>query len=187
MSRVFFTADQHFDHEGIIRICQRKNPYTGQLFSNVAEMNKVMIELWNDVVSPRDIVYCLGDFAHHSNAESSRKIFGKLNGQKHLLIGNHDKEYVRELPWGTPAEHMKFKTVDGISITMCHYGLVTWPGFHNGSISLYGHSHGNLAGTDRRLDVGVDCWNFMPVDLEMILERMKTLPPHWGEDKSIED
>ena len=36
----YFTSDQHFGHENIIRFCQR--PFRG-----AAEMNEVLVEKWN--------------------------------------------------------------------------------------------------------------------------------------------
>ena len=52
----FFTGDQHFDHANIIRFCNRP-------FTSVEEMNETIIENWNSIVSNKDDVYCLGDFA----------------------------------------------------------------------------------------------------------------------------
>jgi calcineurin-like phosphoesterase family protein len=41
---------------------------------------------------------------------------------------------------------------------------------------LYGHSHGRLPGTRTSLDVGVDCWSYLPVTLDEIRDRLATLP-----------
>jgi hypothetical protein len=38
------------------------------------------------------------------------------------------------------------------------------------------HSHGGLAGDSQSLDVGVDCWDFRPVTLREIKERLATMP-----------
>ena len=43
---------------------------------------------------------------------------------------------------------------------------------HRGDIHLYGHSHGNLPGTAASTDVGVDCFDFAPVTLDRICERL---------------
>jgi calcineurin-like phosphoesterase family protein len=51
-----------------------------------------------------------------------------------------------------------------------------WPEQRRGAIQLYGHSHGRLPGTSLSIDVGVDCWNFMPVNLKQILGHIKELP-----------
>ena len=47
--KYFFTSDSHFHHANIIKYCNRP-------FSSVEEMNQVMIERWNEVVKPDDVV-----------------------------------------------------------------------------------------------------------------------------------
>ena len=55
-SRVFFTSDTHFSHATIIKFCQRP-------FKDVSHMNDELVQRWNEVVGPDDIVFHLGDFA----------------------------------------------------------------------------------------------------------------------------
>jgi calcineurin-like phosphoesterase family protein len=57
MTNVYFTADQHFGHAGIIGLCKRP-------FRSVEEMDEAMIANWNAVVGPDDEVWHLGDFAY---------------------------------------------------------------------------------------------------------------------------
>lgn len=80
---VFFTADQHFDHERIIEYCDRP-------FRTVKEMNEALIENWNSVVQKNDKVFVLGDFAL-SNRENIIKYGKALRGNKVLILGNHDR------------------------------------------------------------------------------------------------
>lgn len=51
----WFISDTHFSHNNIIR-------YTGRPFQSVDEMNEKLIENWNALVEPQDIVFFLGDF-----------------------------------------------------------------------------------------------------------------------------
>lgn len=53
---IFITADHHFHHKNIIEYC-------GRPFKTVEEMDKSMIEKWNNKVSKDDLVIHLGDFA----------------------------------------------------------------------------------------------------------------------------
>ena len=48
---VWFVSDTHFDHENIIKYCNRP-------FADVNEMNETLIKNWNNVVKPNDIVFC---------------------------------------------------------------------------------------------------------------------------------
>ena len=53
--KFWYSSDSHFHHRRIIEYCSRP-------FPSVEEMNQVMIERWNEVVKPDDIVYHCGDF-----------------------------------------------------------------------------------------------------------------------------
>jgi calcineurin-like phosphoesterase family protein len=39
---------------------------------------------------------------------------------------------------------------------------------YKGAYNLHGHSHGQLAAMRRQADVGVDVWEFKPIDFETI-------------------
>lgn len=90
----FFTADQHFGHANIIRFEQanRRNQ-TGRLFRSVEEMDEYIIQQWNATVTPADTVYCLGDFSFKQSTMEA--IAPRLNGEKILIVGNHDPFYKR--------------------------------------------------------------------------------------------
>ena len=78
---IFFTSDHHFSHANVIKYCKR--PY-----QNIEEMNQDMVRLWNETVAPTDTVYYLGDFSLWKLAPA--KYLPMLNGEKHLIAGNHD-------------------------------------------------------------------------------------------------
>ncbi len=79
----YFTSDHHFGHANIIT-------YAGRPFMNTQDMNETMVAKWNDTVTDDDVVYHLGDFAMGSINETL-KFVEKLNGTKHLIMGNHDR------------------------------------------------------------------------------------------------
>jgi calcineurin-like phosphoesterase family protein len=168
IGKVFFTADTHFGHAGVIRMCKRD-------FPDVQAMDQGMIAAWNAVIGPRDVVFHVGDFAHDCTAEHMRRVFHKLNGQKHLIRGNHDRKHVQDLPWISQHD-MLHVTVDGQRMHLCHYGLRTWPGIWKGAIHLYGHSHGRLPGNTRSMDIGVDAVGYLPLELEHIKAKLALMP-----------
>lgn len=133
---------------------------------NVVEMmDKWLVDLWNSQVTKKDTVYILGDFSFHT-AEENKQLLGKLNGNKFLILGNHDGNsdslvnYFRQI---TQIKEVKYKDESGemFCFELCHYAMVTWNRKEHGTIQLHGHSHGNLDGfneenPDLRVDVGLD-------------------------------
>lgn len=161
---IWFTSDQHFSHSNIIDYCNRP-------FDDVNEMNEEIIDRHNEVVGPNDTVYNLGDFAFFRNADITEWI-DLLNGKQVFIKGNHDKWLgADELPQIleiTP----RVKNGHKQKVIMCHYPLASWNGSFHGSIHVFGHCHGNYEPKGKSLDVGVDCWDFYPVSLEQIEEKL---------------
>ena len=83
-SQTYLISDLHLDHENIIRYCARP-------FSDVEEMNKVLVENWNRIVSPNDTVYFLGDMSYGRDSHDSSFWVKKLNGKIIFIPGNHDR------------------------------------------------------------------------------------------------
>lgn len=162
---VFFTSDTHFGHARSIELCRRP-------FADVVEMRETMIANWNAVVRADDEVYHLGDFAYRCDGAEVERIFDRLNGKKHLIPGNHDSLSVcTGLEWKSVADICPL-TVEGQRVVLCHYPLLEWQGYYRQAIHLFGHVHGNRPGVGRSCDVGVDSWDFRPVRLSEILERI---------------
>lgn len=166
---VFFTGDTHYGHSRIIE-------YSHRPFDDVDEMNEMLIQNWNSVVKPGDLVYHLGDFAL-CDAEHSTKIVKRLNGQKYLVFGNHDKALRKDksfLGHWIWAKDMADITVGSQRIVLLHYAMLVWNQSHRGAWQLHGHSHGSLEESPNRLqaDVGVDCWNQFPVSFDELAKKM---------------
>lgn len=164
---VFFTSDTHFNHKKALAF--RKN------FQSLEEMDETLIRLWNDVVKKNDLVYHLGDFAFARGQGVVKSLLNRLNGQVHLILGNHDRDMnVEDKSLFQYVGMAKYIKVQDQRIYLHHTACLIWWGSHRGSWHLYGHSHGSLPDpTDRKaLDVGVDCNNFQPVHFDEISKRM---------------
>lgn len=162
----FLTSDTHFGHARIIELCQRP-------FASVEEMDEIMVERWNRVVGPRDEVWHLGDFAHHS--VNMARLFDRLNGRKNLIVGNHDNDETAESGW-LAVEQMHTIKLNKRKIVLCHYPIEEWDGFFRGSLHAHGHQHKKtrttlfVDGRPRRSDVGVDANGFFPVAADELIE-----------------
>lgn len=174
---IWFTSDSHYFHRAVIEYCNRP-------FSSVEEMNEALIVNWNHIVSPKDTIYHLGDFAF-CKPDKAIEIGKRLNGKKHLIFGNHDK-YLRKSKeflelWESTQDLKEIKVPDETAptgtrrIVMCHYAMRVWNSSHYGAIHCFGHSHNTLKEdlNSLSLDVGVDGWDYTPVSFTQILEKLK--------------
>lgn len=164
---IYFTSDLHLGHRGIIRMQDRP-------FADLKEMNRVLIYNYNAVVGKDDIVYILGDIAHHLPVEDVNEMIRKLKGRKILIKGNHDKNYDCSLF----EEICDFKTVslNGRYFALMHYPMLSWPKKSSGSIQVHGHIHSheeyNLQNKKEgvlRYDAGVDANDFFPVSVKRLI------------------
>lgn len=182
--RTFFTSDLHFNHENVIK-------HSARPFKDAAHMQEVLIDNWNLAVAPNDQIWCLGDFCftrgRNKDTALVENILSRLNGQKFLITGNHDREEVaKSRYWQAvyPMHEIKVKLrpddVHAQRIVLCHYALRTWNQMHRGAWMLHGHSHGNLLDTGGKImDVGVDCNGYRPLSLQEIAVYMDDRPIDW--------
>ena len=73
--KFFVISDTHFNHENIIRYCNRP-------FKNATEMNEIIIKNWNEIVTNNDIVIHLGDVGL-GRSDQLEPIIKQLNGKKY--------------------------------------------------------------------------------------------------------
>jgi calcineurin-like phosphoesterase family protein len=172
MPEIFFTSDTHFNHAKIIELCERP-------FDTVEDMDEAMIANWNSRVSRGDIVYHLGDFTFARSKAEVERYVRRLNGQKHLILGNHDYSQTKNAKGWAWTGHYKEIKVGEQRIVMSHYSMRTWHGSHGGAWMLYGHSHGTLMRDwqVRSFDVGVDVWSFAPLSFDEVAKQVSYVRP----------
>jgi calcineurin-like phosphoesterase family protein len=135
---ILFTADHHFGHANIIKHCNRP-------FTSVEEMDAALLVNWNNAVKPADTVYILGDLFFR-NAVSTSDYLQQMNGKKYLIIGNHDKDWMKKTDLQRYFESVErmMEISDGAhKITLCHYPLMTWNSIAKGAYMIHGHIHEN--------------------------------------------
>lgn len=136
MGKNFYIADYHFGHSNIIKFDKRP-------FSSVEEMDRKMIENWNNVVVDDDTVYLLGDFCWKAE-DRWIEILDQLKGNKVLIRGNHDlKTMSQQLrdKFQYIKDYAEVKD-NGKRVLMSHYPMPFYRGAYNSDIvHLYGHIH----------------------------------------------
>jgi len=160
----WFTADWHFNHPTIIKYCDR--PYKTE-----RKMKEDIIAKFNEVVNEDDTTYVIGDVGMYGRDKLAmlKPILAKMNGRKHLILGNHDE--------GKPFtyERMGFTTVH----TALQYNKDIFlrhdPAAANvapNKIWFVGHVHNVFHITIDPIvcyNVGVDVNGFYPVSFEQIM------------------
>ena len=100
-NNTFIIGDLHFQHKNIIKYCNR--PWNSGIDNNgnlivtdddVSKMNSDLIINWNSVVSENDTVIVNGDFCL-GNRSNIPNFVKQLNGNKWLIIGNHDYFHIK--------------------------------------------------------------------------------------------
>ena len=132
-------------------------------------MNETLIKNWNAKVGVEDEVYHLGDVILSRDYDVIRR----LNGVKHLIVGNHDIENLhfksfREL-WVSINNYYEI-TIGETKAVLSHYPFERWNKMSYGSLHFHGHCHGTLKNEiPNRFDVGIDCHhNLEPFDIDEI-------------------
>lgn len=152
-----------------------------------------MAKRWNETVNPQDTVYYLGDFA--MQFRSAEYWAPRLNGEKVMVIGNHDKAwpyrkgyeiYVQkyiDIGFKLVVTEMKLQLPLNGKIAQVKLNHLPYAGPQNspyddkyakyrpkneGEILLCGHIHEKWTKIGKMINVGVDCHDFRPITIERI-------------------
>lgn len=175
---IFYIADIHFYDSKVFQKCSRP-------FDNFDDYAEEIIFRWNSKVKNDDIVYVLGDIAEDDSI-NCLSMFNKMNGHKHLIIGNHDSKIVKEKEINSVFESISFIKLindNGRKVCLCHYPLMDWIEFNRDGYLVYGHIHNkseknNIAykqikeyyADKKAYNAGVDVTNFEPVTLDEMIK-----------------
>jgi calcineurin-like phosphoesterase family protein len=172
---VFYSADTHFSHALVAGL---------RGFASQEEHDQAVVDNWNAVVKPSDLVWHLGDVGLGRelgviNAATH------LNGVKHLIAGNHDRCWPghrdarkRQRAWLEAFESVQAfaKTrIDGRTVLLSHLPYQDagdhtaeerYPQFRLpdlGEWLIHGHTHsGERLDGPRSVHVGLDAWGLRP-------------------------
>lgn len=140
---IYLTSDLHFGHD-------RQFIWKARGFNSVQEMNDVLVEKWNSIITDEDDIYVLGDIMLGS--VDNIDYISKLKGKIHIVLGNHDT-FNRERLYSTLPNVVEIADV-GIRLNykkyhfvLTHYPMLTGnlddknKGLKGRIINLCGHSH----------------------------------------------
>ena len=137
MGKNFYISDLHFGHVNAMNFDSRN-------FKNIEEHDAELIKRWNESVGIDDDVYILGDISWY-NATKTIEIFNKLNGNKHLIKGNHDAKLLRNRQvqelFVEICDYKEIQLDNNIGIVLCHYPIPCFKNHYYNWKHLYGHVH----------------------------------------------
>lgn len=168
MPKTFVISDTHFNHELILTF----KDYVGKPvrnFESVAQMNELIMDNWNSVVNPEDTVYHLGDVLFGYDKEKwLAENFTKLNGKKHLVLGNHDNPkflapYFKSIKLWTelPGMVLSHAPLHEQTLNESHR-------FKDDILNVHGHIHTNACPSGPYKCVSVEQINYTPLNIEDI-------------------
>ena len=145
--KFFFISDTHFGYMSDPSPYRRDayaTAFTGHNFSTAKQYTDGLIKNWNAVVAPYDEVYFLGDVSNY-DVQTTNSILSRLNGIKHLLIGNHDAKFLTNNAfrdnWAEIKQYKEVPMGDGLFVCLCHYPMLCFNGHYQGNFHFYGHLH----------------------------------------------
>lgn len=166
MATVWFTSDWHLDHK---RICDFAGNHRN--CDSVVENNHILVAQHRRLVRKRDRTYFLGDIAF---SEESLELINELNGDKILVIGNHDV-------FGAEKYLEYFNDILGVAsrngFWLSHAPL--HPAELRGKRNIHGHVHFNSIRDgygvldDRYINVCPEVTAMCPLSIDQIRNRIK--------------
>jgi calcineurin-like phosphoesterase family protein len=181
----FYTADLHFGHANIIKYCNRP-------WATTDEMDAALVERWNSVVGPEDVVRVLGDV---SLSPTKLGPVSALNGILELYAGNHDKCWSGNKGFGkyitqyhdagfffisTKGIEYDHELANGRKVTLSHLPYEgnehdgrKFEGYRpkdRGQVNVCGHVHDAWKVQGRSVNVGVDVWDWYPVSEDVLID-----------------
>lgn len=182
----YVVSDTHWFHDNIVKYCNRAEQ-VAMLSGKKPDLyahNEYMIQQWNSVVGSDDIILHLGDlfcWFKQGQFKFEGQVLPRLNGNKYLILGNHDKSKPSEY------EQMGFKIIDpftteinGLKVSFNHYPW-KFDEYHDDEIRIHGHIHNGgypktsnwkdgVTGTSpRQINVSVEVIDYTPqriIDLD---------------------
>ena len=158
---IYLISDTHFDHENIIRYCHRP-------FNSKYEMNKCLIENWNNTVNKNDVVYFLGDWGYGKGHRPISYWKRQLNGKIISIQGINSKGHPHD-KYGLRHKIIKYKKHTFLLVHDPNNAL-KWKGW-----VIHGHTHNNamdkypfINGNRKTINVSVELTDYKPISLEAL-------------------
>ena len=189
----YFTSDQHFFHNNIIKLANRP-------FTDLYTMHQTMIQNFQSIVTDQDTIYWVGDVVW--NFQKLPDLLAKCPGHHILIVGNHDKCF-KETYAGTPGKYTEFYLRAGFSeiytntvidiagqlVNLSHFPYRNdnpEPEYDDryrdmrpvddGNWLIHRHIHSKGLYNHKMINVSVEMHNYTPIHIDQIAQHIKDNP-----------
>jgi calcineurin-like phosphoesterase family protein len=184
--KVHLISDTHFFHKNIInfREPEDKNfdhPFRYNFFSDVDEMNSIIVKNINSVVQKSDDLIFLGDVLMGPK-KPFLELFKKINGRKFLIAGNHDdiRFYHKEILFHRIMSSAEIRGsqygYSGITLILSHIPIhpscLSTRTNEETKVNVHGHLHNYDIRDSRYINLSVEAIEYKPLSLKDIFERI---------------
>ena len=166
--KIWLISDTHFGHEEILDLDKHGHRIV-RPFADMQDMQQKMVASWNEVVGVDDTVFHLGDLAWDL---TSMMVGWLLNGNKKLILGNHDRFHVTdygrhdfEVVTGNYPIHTAGGWWTFLSHAPLHNSSLNLPGIQ-GLGNIHGHIHEQPGPSPQHFNVSVERIGYRPILLE---------------------
>lgn len=172
LSKTFLMSDFHFDHQNIIKYCNRP-------FRDFEEMNRHMLNRYASVVRSDSLFIFLGDMTFGRDSKGARYWLTQLPGDIIYLKGSHD-------------QGIRPTSVDLNCLLVCDELIVHTPErsllcIHEPERAsrqdlwvIHGHHHNNyperypfVNHSNQTMNLSVEMVDYVPVSLTRVLEEIR--------------
>jgi len=164
LGNIWVIGDYHFYHTNVISYCNRP-------FINAIEMNEYIINENNHYITDNDILIILGDYGF-GGTEKFQDCYNRLNGNKYLILGNHDyrhKNKLKRIFNGKILPNVMVIDINGMPVYLSHQPLL-YPFI---GLNIHGHIHEKIVYSPQHINVSVERTNYAPMQLISVVNDWK--------------
>jgi calcineurin-like phosphoesterase family protein len=173
MGKTFITGNMQLGRQSAIGKWKRP-------FSNVDSMGTQLIKNWNNIVSPLDTVYHIGNFAWDPKTAYDSLL--ALNAKKiYLMLGETDQPLLDLKNKGNLPNNVEiidnYHVIDSLKITLNYWPIQEWPKKSKKHYGVIGYPSRKYKTTPKKkiINCSTEQCNYKPQDINSLLNLLKEI------------
>ena len=154
---IYFISDLHFGHNNILKLERDQ-------FETIEEHDEFIINEINKQVKITDELWILGDVGN------PKKLM-RVNGKKHLILGNHDKRSMKEYE-GVVSTVYKYPVYYSNRVLLSHHPHPV----PECTLNIHGHLHGAVLDSKNHINLSINDRHYKMFTEKDIQKALQNLP-----------